>query len=56
MAYNMPLMLAMMFCPIVGAYSIVVDKTKRTFESLLATPLSLRQLVRERRSGPAAGY
>ncbi len=44
MAYNLPLMLAMLFCPVVGAYSILVDKTKRTFESLLATPMSLREI------------
>ncbi len=44
MAFNLPLMLAMLFCPVVGAYSILVDKSKRTFESLLVTPMSLREI------------
>jgi ABC-2 type transport system permease protein len=44
MAYTLPMMLAMLTCSIFSSYAILVDKTKRVFETLLATPLSLRQV------------
>ena len=34
----------MLMCSILTAYSVAMDKAKRTMESLLATPLSLRQV------------
>jgi ABC-2 type transport system permease protein len=42
--YTLPLTLAMMICIFFTNTSIVMDKAKRTLESLLATPLSLRQV------------
>lgn len=42
--YTFPLVLAMLICSIFSAYSIIMDKTKRTLESLLATSVSLRQI------------
>ena len=41
---TLPLSLTMLICLVLSAYSIVMDKLKRTLESLLATPLSLRQV------------
>lgn len=43
-AYTLPLVLSMLMCSVFAGYSIVVDKTKRILEPLLATPLSLRQI------------
>ncbi len=43
-AYTLPLVLSMLFCSFLSAYSVIMDKAKRTLESLLATPLSLRQI------------
>jgi len=42
--YTLPLTLAMLICTFFANTSIVMDKAKRTLESLLATPLSLRQI------------
>ena len=44
MAYTLPVMLAMLLCSVFASYAILMDKTKRAFESLLATPLSLKQI------------
>lgn len=41
---TLPLVLTMLFCSFLAGYSIIMDKAKRTLESLLATPLSLRQI------------
>lgn len=43
-AVALPLVLSMLFCSFFSSYSIIMDKAKRTLESLLATPLSLRQI------------
>ena len=43
-ACTLPLVLTMLICGVFSAYSIIMDKAKRTIESLLATPLSLRQI------------
>ena len=44
MAYTLPLVFTMLICSVLAAYSIAMDKAKRTMESLMATPLSLRQI------------
>ena len=44
MFVSLPLVLIMLSCSVFAAYAILLDKTKRSLESLLATPLSLRQL------------
>jgi ABC-2 type transport system permease protein len=41
---TLPLVFTMLMCSILTAYSVAMDKAKRTMESLLATPLSLRQV------------
>ncbi len=43
-AFTVPLVVTMLMSGIFAAYAVVVDKAKRTLESLLATPLSLRQV------------
>ncbi|MFH1639319.1 MAG: ABC transporter permease subunit [Chloroflexota bacterium] len=42
--YTLPLVLSMLICGIFSAYAVILDKTKRTLESLLATPVSLREV------------
>lgn len=42
--YALPLTLTMLFCTYLSAYAIVLEKAKRTLESLLSTPTSLRQI------------
>lgn len=42
--YTLPLVLMMLFCSFLSAYAVIMDKAKRTLESLLATPASLRQI------------
>ena len=41
---TLPLGLAMIVCSVFSAYAVVLDKAKRRLESLMATPLSLRQI------------
>lgn len=41
---TLPWVLSMVICSVFSAYSVAIDKVKRTLESLLATPLSLRQI------------
>jgi ABC-2 type transport system permease protein len=43
-AYTLPLILTMLICVFFSNSAIVMDKAKRTLESLMATPLSLRQI------------
>lgn len=40
----LPLVLGMLICSVFATYAVTIDKNKRTLESLLATPLSLRQV------------
>jgi ABC-2 type transport system permease protein len=42
--YTLPLTLSMLFCTYLSAYALMLEKAKRTLESLLATPASLRQV------------
>lgn len=42
--YSLPLIVIMLICSVLASYAVVLDKTKRSIESLLATPLSLRQV------------
>jgi ABC-type Na+ efflux pump permease subunit len=41
LAYALPLMYSVFVCSIFATYSVVVDKTKRNLESLMATPVSI---------------
>ena len=42
--YTLPMTLSMLFCTYLSAYALILEKAKRTLESLLATPASLRQV------------
>ncbi len=42
--YTLPFTLSMLFCTYLAAYAVVLEKAKRTLESLLATPAGLRQV------------
>ena len=44
LAYTLPMMYSVLVCTIFSAYSVIVDKARRNMESLMATPLSLRQI------------
>jgi ABC-2 type transport system permease protein len=42
--YTLPMTLSMLFCTYLSAYALILEKAKRTLESLLSTPASLRQV------------
>ena len=42
--YTIPLIIVMLVCSVLSSYAVIMDKNKRSIESLLATPLSLRQV------------
>ena len=42
--YSLPMIVMMLICSVLASYAVVLDKTKRIIESLLATPLSLREV------------
>ncbi len=44
LAYTLPMMYSILVCTIFATYSVIVDKAKRNIESLMATPLSLKQI------------
>jgi ABC-type Na+ efflux pump permease subunit len=41
---TLPMMYAILICTIFAAYSVIVEKTKRNLESLMATPVSLNKI------------
>ncbi len=43
-AFTLSLMLMLLFCMYTNAYALTMEKVKRSIESLLCTPLSLRQI------------
>jgi ABC-2 type transport system permease protein len=44
LSYVLPMMYSIFVCSIFANYSVVVDKAKHTIESLMATPISIRQI------------
>ena len=44
LAYILSMMYSIFVCSIFANYSVVVDKAKHTIESLMATPISIRQI------------
>lgn len=44
LVYILPLMYSIIICTIFANYSVVLDKAKRNIESLMATPVSIRQI------------
>jgi ABC-2 type transport system permease protein len=43
-AATLPLMFSILMCTIFAAYSIIIDKSKRNLETLMVTPVSLKQI------------
>jgi ABC-2 type transport system permease protein len=44
LAYILPLMFSNFICSIFANYAVIVDKAKRNIESLMATPVSIKQI------------
>jgi len=44
LAYVMPMMFSIFVCSVFANYSVIVDKAKRNIESLMATPVSIKQI------------
>ena len=44
LAYLLPLMFSNFICSIFANYAVIVDKAKRNIESLMATPVSIKQI------------
>jgi ABC-2 type transport system permease protein len=44
LTYTLPMMYSIFVCSIFSNYSVVLDKAKRNIESLMATPISIRQI------------
>jgi ABC-2 type transport system permease protein len=44
LAYILPLMFSNFICSIFANYAVIVDKAKRNIESLMATPVSVKQI------------
>ena len=44
LAYVLPMMYSIFVCTIFASYSVVLDKAKRNLESLMATPVSIKQV------------
>lgn len=43
-AFMISLMVMMLFCVYINAYTLIMEKIKRSIESLLCTPLSIKQI------------
>jgi ABC-2 type transport system permease protein len=43
-ASTLPMMYSILMCTIFAAYSVVVDKVKRNLESLMVSPISIKQI------------
>ena len=43
-ASTVPMMYSILMCTIFAAYAVIVDKAKRNLESLMVTPISLKQI------------
>jgi ABC-2 type transport system permease protein len=44
LAYLLPMIFSIFICSIFANYSVIVDKAKRNIESLMATPISIKQI------------
>jgi len=44
LTYVLPMMFSIFICSVFANYSVIVDKAKRNIESLMATPISIRQI------------
>jgi ABC-2 type transport system permease protein len=44
LAYMLPMMFSIFVCSIFANYAVIVDKAKRNIESLMATPVSIKEI------------
>ena len=44
LAYIMPMMFSIFVCSVFANYSVIVDKARRNIESLMATPVNIKQI------------
>ncbi len=44
LAYILPMMFSIFVCSVFANYAVIVDKAKRNLESLMATPVSIKQI------------
>ena len=44
LAYVLPMMFSIFICSVFANYAVIVDKAKRNLESLMATPVSIKQI------------
>ena len=44
LAYVLPMMFSIFVCSVFANYAVIVDKAKRNLESLMATPVSIKQI------------
>jgi ABC-2 type transport system permease protein len=44
LTYVLPMMFSIFICSVFANYSVIVDKAKRNIESLMAAPISIRQI------------
>ena len=44
LAYVLPMMFSIFVCSVFANYAVIVDKAKRNIESLMATPVSIKQI------------
>jgi ABC-2 type transport system permease protein len=44
LAYVLPMMFSIFVCSVFANYAVIVDKAKRNIESLMATPISIKQI------------
>ncbi len=44
LAYVLPMMYSIFVCSVFANYSVIVDKAKRNIESLMATPVNIKQI------------
>ena len=44
LAYIIPMMFSIFICSVFSNYAIIIDKAKRNIESLMATPVSVKQI------------
>lgn len=42
--FNMPLWFAVLMCTVFATYAVVIEKSKRSLESLMAAPISLKEI------------
>jgi len=44
LSYVLPIMFSIFVCSVFANYAVIIDKSKRNIESLMATPVSIKQI------------